>query len=108
MNLNFDELWKRIAAIDSSPTKTIDANCPDARDIIVAHLSEFAFGRELTVDSQIVDPRPKSFRDANDAVNAHRQIEFIATVDGKSFWAITEEEHAWNIYVESPRHTGEE
>lgn len=99
MMRQFADIWKRIVRVDTAPTRTVQANDFKWKQSLVADLSRFANGMDFIVDSAEVDPGPRRFSDASAAVNSHRQVEFVALFDDGSWWAVTEEEYEYYIYV---------
>ena len=96
---HFAGIWKRIVRIDAKPIRTISSDDSDWMQSLINDLSDFARGRRLIVDSAEVEPRPCQFSDAHSAISGHDQVEFVVLFDDGSYWAVTEEEYEYYIYV---------
>lgn len=100
----FQAIWRDIVRWDAVPHDRLPIDSDDVVDCIVDMLIEFAGGCDLLVDSGLLISRPTRFNSAEvpRLVELHRScLEFVAIRKGddSSYWAITEEEYEWQIFM---------
>ncbi len=97
----YKSIWARISKWSAEPNRRVPCEPEQEQTLALQDdLEQFAKGRSFRVDSTVVSSRPSEYSSPAKAIqDHHRSLELVALFSDGSYWAVTEEEYEWFIFV---------
>lgn len=97
----YKSIWARISKWSAEPNRRVPCEPEQERVLELQNdLEQFAQGRSFRVDSTAVSSRPSEYSSPAKAIQDHHQgLEFVALFADGKYWAVTEEEYEWFIFI---------